>query len=92
MHWRQYTTRIIAAEISTFSRYYDQVIQWKLLPHDSGLLFRYVDCSNKKQLSSYDEFPDLSHEYKNRSLVLLNGTLNHHFDIQGLLRARAKIK
>ena len=83
--WREYVNEVIASEISSFSRYFNQVIQWKVLPHDSGVLFDRIDCVSKRRLEAQEEFPDLTSEDDRRSLVVLNGTLNHNLDIQGML-------
>jgi hypothetical protein len=44
-----------------------------------------LDCRQKELIKESDTFPDLSKEHTIRTAVLLNGTINHHFDIQGLL-------
>ena len=79
--------RLIAAEISSVSRYYDRVIQWAPLPHETGKLLDYVDAPSKVSISSGTgaEFPDCSAETEKRTVVLLNGNLNHSLDIQELL-------
>lgn len=82
---KHYFYKIIAAEISSISRYYDKVIQWKVLPHDSGILFDLIDCAKKIKLDKHQEIPDLRSESEIRSIILLNGTLNHSLDIQSLL-------
>src|SRR3972149_3735484 len=80
----RYMDLLLSREISAVSRYYDQLIQFQRLPHDPGDLFEKIEIPLKVQISSEDDFPDLSEEGR-RSLILLNGNLNHHFDIQGLL-------
>ena len=84
--WRQYVNRIIGSEISAFSRYYSKLIQWKISKHDSGLIFRFIECPVKKRLLDDSDFPDLANQRKQHTLVLLNGTFNHHYDIQDLLQ------
>jgi len=83
--WRKYVTKIIASEISSFSRYFDQLIQMNILKHDGGFLFHAVECHQKIQLLDEDELPDLSQQKKQRTLILFNGTFNHIYDIQELL-------
>jgi hypothetical protein len=80
-----YTDRIIAAEISALTRYYDRLIQWRPLPFDSGDLFSQISCREKTKLRVDEPIPDLSAERAQRTLVLLNGNLNHSLDVQSLL-------
>lgn len=85
MRWKHYINQLISAEISVFSRYYDHLIQWHQLAHDPGDLFEGIECSKKTQLGQDGPFPNLNKEEKQRTLVFLNGVLNHHLDIQTLL-------
>src|SRR5712692_7850703 len=82
--WRCYINSIIASELSVLTRYYDRVIQWLPRADDTGLLLDLVDAKHKTLVSDQDPFPSLGVE-EERIAVLINGTLNHHFDIQGLL-------
>lgn len=82
---KKYIYGLIAKELSLITRYYDRVLQWMPRPNDSGLLMAALDCRQKELIKESDTFPDLSHEHATRTAVLLNGTINHHFDIQGLL-------
>lgn len=82
---KKYIYGLIAKELSLITRYYDRVLQWMPRPNDSGLLMAALDCRQKELIKESDIFPDLSHEHATRTAVLLNGTINHHFDIQGLL-------
>lgn len=86
-HWRRYLNRLLAGELNSAGRYYDRVIQW--LPREtvSGALLNEIDNHRKEVVKDGDIFPGLSGEGALRSLVLMNGTFNHHFDIQGLLLA-----
>lgn len=81
-----YVHRLLASEISAFTAYYDRLIQAFPLPHDSGALFDCIRAPEKVRLSASEELPDLSSERGSRTAVLLNGTFNHDFDIQGLLQ------
>ena len=83
--WKTYVYTVIAKELSLITRYYDRVLQWMPRPDDSGLLLDALDCQQKELISEPDTFPDLSNDHTTRTAVLLNGTINHHFDIQGLL-------
>jgi hypothetical protein len=81
----RYINHLIAVEISTLTKYYDRLLQWLPRPDDSGLLFDLIDSPDKVVLHSGDAFPDLTSEEEKRTAVLINGTLNHHLDIQGVL-------
>ncbi len=84
-HWRRYVNSVIAAEISSFSRYYDRIIQWKPRPNDTGILLREIDAPARSIALNYDELPNVSSETDTRSLVLLNGNINHDYNIQQTL-------
>ena len=75
----------IAGEISSLTRYYDAVIQWLPRREDNGALLNDIEVANKGVLQEDDYFPSLADEEERRTAILVNGTLNHHFDIQGLL-------
>ena len=81
----RYINRVIAREISTLTRYYDRVIQWLPRENDIGSLLDLVEAPEKTVLSDGEPFPNLSSETERRTAVLINGTLNYNFDIQGLL-------
>ncbi|OGU12894.1 MAG: hypothetical protein A2075_15565 [Geobacteraceae bacterium GWC2_58_44] len=83
--WRRYVTSLLAAELSTLTRYYDRVIQWLPTAEDSGLVLEQLDARHKEVVRHGEPFPDLSTEAAARTAVLLNGTINFHLDIQGLL-------
>ena len=83
--WNRYVNRLIAAEISAITRYYDRVIQWHPRREDTGFLLDEIDAPEKKMIKDGEKFPKLSKERETRSAILLNGTFNHHYDIQGLL-------
>ena len=83
--WRKYVNAIIAHDISAATRYYDRVIQWLPREGDQGLLLDQIDAPQKLMVSQEDGFPDISEELDRRTTVLINGTLNHHHDIQALL-------
>ncbi len=87
--WRSYINGLIAAEISSFSRYYDRLIQLNPRGEDSGILAHAIDCPNKCIAQSEADIPDCSSEEESRSIVLLNGNINHDHDIEGTL-ARLK--
>lgn len=80
----RYINRVVAREVSTLTRYYDRVIQWLPREHEGGVL-EAIDAPDKRVVRKGEPFPDLREEEERRTAVLMNGTLNHHFDIQGLL-------
>jgi hypothetical protein len=88
--WRRVSQNLqteLAARISGVTRYYDRLIQWRPQPWDEGGLLDESDCPRKETIGQADEFPDLAGERDTRTAVLLNGTLNYHFDVQDLLQS-----
>jgi hypothetical protein len=83
--WTAYANRLLAAEISTLTRYYDRLVQYARLDHDRGVLFDLIDCPRKATAAAGDTLADLRGPGQ-RGVVLLNGNFNHSLDIQGLLR------
>jgi hypothetical protein len=83
--WRRYISCIMAQEISSLTRYYDRVLQWLPRQNDIGLVLHYLEAKEKWLIGENEMFPDLTSEKSQRTVILLNGTFNHHFDIQGLL-------
>jgi Glycosyl transferase family 2 len=83
--WKTYVYRVIAAEISAFTRYYDRVVQWKRAGGDTGFLLDAIDVPERAAIDG-DFDLDLRDEKTRRTAVLLSGTLNYEFDIQGLLQ------
>jgi hypothetical protein len=79
----KYIHRLIAAEISSFARYFDRVLQTAVVGGDKGYLLDAIDAPMKETV---DELPTMNHEQTTRSVVLLNGTLNYNLDIESLLR------
>jgi hypothetical protein len=79
-----YVNRVLAAEISSLTRYYDRVVQYARLEHDRGTLLDMVDCAEKATVVAGEPIGGLR-EPNRRCAVLLNGNLNHSHDIQGLL-------
>jgi len=81
---KKYFIALIAKEISTFSRYYHQIFQVNLFDHDQEEILEFIDCPEKQIVHQIEEIPLLTKQ-KDPTLILLNGTLNHHLNIQGLL-------
>jgi hypothetical protein len=51
----------------------------------TGALLANIDAPRKQVVEEGVPFPDLTGEDAQRTAILVNGTFNHHFDIQGLL-------
>lgn len=83
--WKTYVNAVLAAELSRLTRYYDQLVQWLPREDDRGLLLSLLDAPAKRRLEVDEPFPDLTAETERRTAVLINGTLNHSWDIQELL-------
>ncbi len=83
--WGRYRVALVASEVSTLTRYYDRGIQWLRRDADSGLLLSQIDCPEKCEIAQEEPFPDLTGEVDRRTAILINGTFNHHFDIQAAL-------
>jgi len=87
-----YVKSLLAKEISTLTAYCDRLIEAYPRPHDTGFLFEHIRCPAKQYLQPDESLPDCSTEREKRTVILLNGTFNHHFDIQGLLQGlRARL-
>jgi hypothetical protein len=84
--WKHYFHDIVAAEISSMTRYYDAVVQWARVEGDGGYLLTRIEAPSTSAIVNEDPLPDLTDDGK-RVAVLLNGTLNHHFDVEELLRS-----
>lgn len=82
---RPYLNRILAAEISSLTRYYDALYQVEPRSQDNGSLFLEIDCPKKEKKAAWAELPNMHADLERRSVILLNGNFNHHFDVQELL-------
>jgi hypothetical protein len=83
--WRKYLNQLLANEISVLAKYCDRVIQWLPRRNDSGALLAAVANSSKELIGDSGALPDLKSNEDERAAILINGTFNHHHDIQGLL-------
>ena len=81
--WRKLLYALIASEISTISRYFHKIVQINPLLEDTGLLLALCDCPEK---TTAESISDVKSELPDYTLVLLNGNLNHDFDIEGFLQ------
>jgi hypothetical protein len=79
--WKRYFHDLLAAEISSTTRYYDAVVQYGRVEGDDGYLLSRIESGS---VAFSETLPDLTASDR-RAAVLLNGTLNHHLDVQGLL-------
>ena len=84
--WTEYINILIASEFSKLTRYYDRVIQWLPRQEDSMVILDNLDNKKKELAQEESEFPDLRGEVDQRTAILMNGTLNHHYDIEALLK------
>ena len=82
---RAYVSRLVAEEISAFSRYYDGIFHLLPLDHDNGSLFHFIQSNHKTVIGSIAELPAPCISGETRHAVLLNGNLNHTYDVQELL-------
>jgi hypothetical protein len=83
--WKKYVNAFLAGELSTLTRYYDRLIQWLPREEDTGGMLDAMDAPVKQTVEREQPFPDLSNETEKRTAILINGTFNHEYDIQGLL-------
>jgi hypothetical protein len=83
--WKKYVNALLAGELSTLTRYYDRLIQWLPREDDKGMLLASIDAPAKQIIERDESFPNLTEESDQRTAILINGTFNHEFDIQGLL-------
>jgi len=83
--WKNYVNSFLAGELSTITRYYDRLIQWVPREDDQGGLLAAMEAPSKETIARGEAFPDLTAESEKRTAILVNGTFNHEFDIQGLL-------
>jgi glycosyltransferase involved in cell wall biosynthesis len=90
--WRKYINSFLAGELSAFTKYYDRTIQWMPREDDTGMLLAMIDAPLKEWVGENEEFPNISGQQTARTVVLVNGTFNHEFDIQRLLmQLRSKL-
>lgn len=82
---RPYLSDLIAEEISSFSRYFDRLVQIKMHPETGTPLYLKINNPNAQYVDSIQNLPDCSFDLGDRTVILLNGSFNHHFDVAGLL-------
>jgi len=84
--WRRYLNRLLAAEVANVTRYCDQILQLAPRTADSGLLLEALEGGSKRVIERASELSMLARIPDARAAILLNGNLNHDFDIEGVLR------
>ena len=80
-----YIRRQVAARVSSVTRYCDRLLQCATPEWDDGELLSLCDCRERLRIDESRELPDCSEDGDSRTVILLNGTFNYHYDIQGLL-------
>ncbi len=81
--WRSYTNQCVAQEISSLSRFCNRVVQLFPTPADRGILLEAIVAPQKQHCDTLTDCPvSMAEEI---TLYLLNGNLNHSFDIHSLL-------
>lgn len=83
--WKRHLYRTIAAEVSALTRYCDRVIHWLPREDDCGHLLSVIEAPERQCIRESASFSDLVAESDKRTVVFVNGTFNHHNDIQSLL-------
>ncbi|MFT5373184.1 MAG: hypothetical protein ACI9H8_002292 [Lysobacterales bacterium] len=83
--WKAYIYDLIGAEISSTSRYYDNLAQYLPMKHDDGYLLEKIDSPQKVRVENPDHLPDFSQDLSKRSMLLLNGNFNYSSNLQELL-------
>jgi hypothetical protein len=78
---------LVAGEVNRIARYCDRVVQVDRLSFDDGHLLSLIDCAEKQCLTSSSHDAGSMAAKVGRTAILLNGNLNHHHDIQGLLHS-----
>ncbi|MBT9582105.1 glycosyltransferase family 2 protein [bacterium] len=76
-----YALAWIAAEVSTLSRYYDAVVQWRPRSQDHGQLLDQIECAHKTVASTGEQLREICATHGS-VLVLFNGNTNYDLDIQ----------
>ena len=76
---------LLAREISRTTRYCDRVIQCFKLPFDNGKVLKKIEAPSKEILEEGHALVDFSKDPSAGPVILIDGALNHHLDIQKLL-------
>jgi hypothetical protein len=84
--WKKYTYSVIAADISSTTRFCDKCIQVSPLAHDSGKLFEYIECKDKTVVADQGEIESHSSQIDKRIALLFNGNFCYMTDIEKELK------
>jgi hypothetical protein len=84
--WRVFVNSLIASEISVITRFMDRVLSLSRGAEDASPLYGLVEAPIKVELETVDDLGDALLANPDYSAVLLNGTFNHEYDIEGVLR------
>jgi hypothetical protein len=76
---------ILAKLLSSFTPYFDAVIQFRPLGHDEGRLLERTRCGRKLATGDPAVVAQECGDSERAVAVLVNGNFNHSLDIQGLL-------
>ena len=60
--WTAYINRVIAAQISSLTWYFDRTIQWLPRPEDVGTLLAAIQSPHKLVITEGETFPSLNEE------------------------------
>ena len=84
----RYIHRIIAAEVSSLTRYAGRLHYLPAVSdRDSHEIYDNVVCANKYLINIDDPLPDLTKDRDTTTVVLLDGVMNHSDDVESLLTA-----
>jgi len=85
--WRRYVNHLLGVEVSALTRFADEVLLWRPLEPANDRILDTVVCTKKKIVTDEVGIGDFSSRPGYRAVILVNGTFNHHYDIEGALRA-----
>lgn len=85
--WRACITGLIAAEISTLTRYVDRIISYSQSASTAQSLNRLLEGPAVESVSSVPELCEQLRRFSDCTAIVLDGIFNHHHDIEELLRA-----
>lgn len=82
--FRRYVYSLLAADIASLTKYADRVIQWLPTTNDDFTLLDLIN-NTSKTVSADEDLNGLSPESDKKTIVLINGSINHNYDFQGIL-------
>lgn len=84
--WRACITGLIAAEISTLTRYAGRIVSYSQSASTAESLNRLLEGPPAEAVSSVPELCEQLRSFSDGTAIVLDGIFNHHHDIEGLLR------